>query len=228
MIKEKNKFCILLTATIDTKNCILTARTDPKTREEDYYVALEKWLKQTSFPIVFCENSMYPLSRISQLASKYLNRVEIIQFNGNDKAKELGKGYGEMKIIQKAMQLSNFIANSENIIKVSGRIFISNIDQIIKNFKDDSVVGYTIHSTNGIQNLMQTIIFIFKHEFFPYLEKYAEEINDTKNIIFEKAFDWALINIRTDGLKCIEINSPEYDGVSATTNINYSDTFLKN
>ena len=45
----KNDIILLLTATIDTKNCINSVRTDKMIREKDYHDALEYYLKSGVF-----------------------------------------------------------------------------------------------------------------------------------------------------------------------------------
>jgi len=218
----KDNFCILLTATIDPNNCIFTKRSDPKVREQDYLQSLELWLINTNLKIVFCENSGYNLKNIISLASKYPGRVEIVKFNGNNYPRNLGKGYGEMKIIERALSESKFIQESECIIKVTGRIFIKNIYKIIKTIRSNTFIQYRFEP--GVYSL-QTVIFFFKKDFFWYLKKYAELIDDAKGLSFEGVFKIAMNDARIDKNKCEKMIKPIYVGYSGTNDMKYEDIF---
>jgi hypothetical protein len=216
----KNKFCVLLTASVDPNGCNFLKIMDPKIREQNYLDSLKLWLSKTNLPLVFCENSGYSLTNIRKLCDRYPGRVEIIQFEGNNYPRHLGKGYGEFLIIKKALEESEFIKNSENIIKVTGRIFISNIGKIIDKFEDNLFVQHTI-----FHGAFKTVIFIFKHDFFNFLRKFSSEMDDSSKIYFEVVFKKAVEEAKMKGYKCGLFIKPKYWGICATDNIEYKKLF---
>lgn len=64
------------------------------------------------------------------------------------------------------MNHSTFLKNSENIVKVTGRVFVENIANILAVYKNDVCVAYTNHVRRDSPQKMHTILFIFKKEFF--------------------------------------------------------------
>ena len=219
-----NDFCVLLTASIDPKGCIRLKRSDPKIREQDYLKSLKLWLTKTKFKIVFCENSGYDLKNIRELCNKYPGRVEIIQFDGNNYPRHLGKGYGEFKIIEKAMNDSVFIKESENIIKVTGRVFIKNIYELVNSYDYTSIVDFFVNvKVNPVK--VYTVIFIFKREFFNYFKLDADSMNDDKGIYFEYIFRDTLKIICDNGFKYSLFKKVDYVGYSGTDDIKYEIIF---
>jgi len=219
---KENKFCVLLTASINPNGCYYLKRACPIIREKDYIKSIKMWLKKTRLPIVFCENSGYDISKIIKIARKYPGRVEIIQFNGNDYPRYLGTGHGEMKIMEKAMNESGFIKKSEYIVKVTGRLFIPNIVSILNNFDQEIFIAH--ESIDHAQKFLGSRSFIYKKDFFTkYFYKYKELLNDEKAIHFEKILYLAFENSNNDYYKSKRIFF-EYYGYGGTKNIPYGDT----
>ncbi len=212
-----NNFCVLLTASIDPKGCILLKRSDPKIREMDYINSLKLWLSKTNFRIVFCENSGYDLKNIRKVCKPYGDRVEIIQFDGNNYPRYLGKGYGEYRIIDKALTESKLIKETDNIVKVTGRIFIKNIYDIISSYNQDSTVGFAIENQK-----LQTVVCIFKLDFFNIFKKQAHVIDDSKNIYFEDVFGDSVFEINKNNQSYSILRKVKYIGYSGSSNQKYS------
>lgn len=223
---KQNNFCVLLTAAIDANGCVSTVRVNPQVREQDYIGSLKLWLSKTDLPIVFCENSGYNLKNIRLLADEYPGRVEIIQFDGNNFPRHMGKSYGEFKTIEKALEESYFISQSDNIIKVTGRIYIDNINRILASFKNDTFVQYDRrhHTFHSIKTL--SVVFIFKKPFFTYLKNLSHEIVESNGGFFEKAFESAIEMARQDKYKCRRLKAPHYIGYCGTVGVEYQEFFL--
>lgn len=67
------------------------------------------WIKLTSInTIVFCENSntSYDFVKISELAKNEGKTLEVLVFDGNQGSYQYGKGYGEGRIIEDAINNS--------------------------------------------------------------------------------------------------------------------------
>ena len=134
---------LLLTACINPNGMTMTALSDKEERREQYVKAINYYLKNTKFPIVFTENSGTDISTLFENAIKS-GRLEYLSFDGNH-AKERGKGYGECEIIQYALKNSTTIqsAKDKRIAKITGRLIIKNINipsRINISFKTDSIL----------------------------------------------------------------------------------------
>ncbi len=107
-----------------------TSLNDIYERKRQYIDALRWYLQNTSLKITFVENTETDFSNIFRT---YVDsgRLEFITFNGNDFDKTKGKGYGEGIIIKKAFETSQFIEDSKYVIKITGRLILSNIQQVI-------------------------------------------------------------------------------------------------
>lgn len=219
----KKNFCVLLTASIDPKGCFFLERKNPKIREKDYIKSLKLWLEHTNFPIVFCENSNYDLSRIKKVCAKYPKRVEIIQYNGNTYPRELGKGYGEAEIIERAILESVYIKKATSIIKVTGRLYVENIHEILEICSSENLISSDkIQKNSRGEYITPSQIFIFQKKFFlTYFLKYKELINDIKKVSFEHILCKAILNAKRDNQKVENIISPIYKGYHATRNTLY-------
>ena len=89
-----NKYVIVLTACINPGKMIHTSLTDVDIRRRQYEDALEFYLLQTDYPIVFVENSG---TDISGDFRKFVDcgRLEFVTFQGNEEFdRKKGKGYG--------------------------------------------------------------------------------------------------------------------------------------
>jgi hypothetical protein len=141
------KNLLLLTATIVPKQNVKNLKiVDSKIRMEQYKLALDFYLKMLSEGhiqnILFVDNSASDCSPLKSLAEKYdvLDKVEFISFDGLDYPDVYGRGYGEFKLIQYAMENSILIKSLENddlIWKVTGRYILSNYLRILKKVPTD-------------------------------------------------------------------------------------------
>jgi hypothetical protein len=128
---------LLLTATITPLAGIpALARTDPKLRLQDYQKALVFYspLIGTCFDaIVFAENSGSDLSALaSSIKDPGAHAVEFISFYGLDFPPSHGRGYGEFRLVDFAIEHSKIIGENDIIWKVTGRYIIENIHKIVR------------------------------------------------------------------------------------------------
>lgn len=133
---NSNNFAMLLTSCIDPGKVCSVIRRDPAIRLNDYLQSLKYYLHlPTINNIVFCENSGYDLSDIQEMArlnNPYHKNFEVLSFYGQPNYPEYGKGYGEMRIIDHALNHSKIIQDSNMIMKVTGRLIIANAGEIAK------------------------------------------------------------------------------------------------
>jgi hypothetical protein len=194
------KVCVLLTAAIDCKSVAFVKRSNPTTREDDYVRSLEKWIDSTAYPIVFCENSGYPLNKIEKVMRKCTNRdTECLQFEGNDFPGEFGKGFGELRIIEYAVQHSRLIMESDFVVKVTGRLFISNVEAVASGLSQSGTVQVMADLGSNLTRA-NSQMFIFRPSFIgDYLSAFRDWVNDSKGQYFEYALARAILRAVSDG-----------------------------
>jgi hypothetical protein len=134
------KTTLLLTATVTPpSDATNLARTDPEVRLEDYKRALTFYIAHlgTTFDnIVFVDNSATALTVLSTLVRKQHceELVELMSFSGLDYPAVKGRGYGELKLIDHAMQNSRVLTSDPNVRvwKCTGRYIVRNIQSLVK------------------------------------------------------------------------------------------------
>lgn len=134
----QEKLSLLLTATIEVHNKDLVKRNDTLVRLSDYEGALRLWLnkQKTLKKIIFAENSGYSLESLKKIAEEENPQRIDVEFisvpptPGGD----VNIGLGELSIIEFALSHSRLLQTSSHFLKVTGRVFIKNIDQMIQTF----------------------------------------------------------------------------------------------
>jgi len=132
---------VLLTATVvvpdDARNL---ARRDTALRLQDYLHAFDFYLgllaKGSFGALVLCENSGFDLAPFAAKARQagLQDRVELISHFGLDHPARYGRGYGEFKLVDHAMQHSALIATQGahlRLWKVTGRYQVHNLPRLI-------------------------------------------------------------------------------------------------
>ncbi len=178
---------------------------------------------QTEFPVVFSENSGYKIDRIENMAenSKKKN-IEILQFDGQDFPREFGKGYGELLNIRHAVRHSKFIGESSHVIKINGRYFVKNIEEIASVLSHDSDV-YVMADLQKNLTWADSRVFAFKPSFvFDYLSKFQDSLNDSAGIYMEHILSRAILSAISDGQKWVPLpHKPIIMGHSGTSDTSY-------
>lgn len=172
-MEHKYKTCILLTACVNPSGMSHTVLQNPETRAEQYKKALDFYINGTNAPIVFCENTMYDMSPEYR---QYINsgRLEYLTFDGNNYDKNRGKGYGEALIMGYAIKHSDIIRNSKYVIKITGRIIISDIKRYISS---PLYLLDNLFRSNIKPKFISTYIFIARPKLLQqFIEKYQELI----------------------------------------------------
>ena len=215
--------CVLLTACVNPSGMSHTTLQNPQIRAEQYKEALNYYLKETSLPIVFCENTMYDISDVFQqyIAS---GRLEYLTFNGNNYDKSKGKGYGEALIMKYAINHSKVIKNCKYLIKITGRLIIKDIKRI----SSSPLLLYdNLFRCNIKDKFISTYIFIARPLLvLKFVEKYQEMIREDSptNDLIEHHLYRALTKdseiCHTTFVPFISI--PKVVGISGTTGEPYS------
>lgn len=239
---EKQKVILLLTATIRPRaDSKALARVDPKLRLADYLDALGFYLdlieNRPEYSIVFSENSNSDISALSDVVvSRGLSdRVEFFSVDGLDYAPELGRGYGEFKLIDRAMRESVLIRNSAQrdfVWKITGRYKVRNFSRIIRNLPRDC--GFYLNCRDYPNPWVDTYLLGWTVE--SYIQRLsglfnnlmAEDRDSLKSQSWEELLrKWVAPLLVMPGV-CPRMNPPPLlEGVRGYDNNNYSSvTFL--
>lgn len=110
-------------------------RTDPELRENDYIQALHFYLTggTPTRRIVFMENSGWALGRIQYACQEipHDKTVEFVSLNCNDYPRHLGKGYGELMMLDNGLAQSQLLREVTHFVKVTGRLRVGNLRRIL-------------------------------------------------------------------------------------------------
>ncbi len=132
---------LLLTATVSPPSGVpQLKRVDPQQRLADYCLALSFYCRISPTVvdrIVFIENSEYDLTPLRAVAARAGagDRVEFVSFNGLDHPAGYGRGYGEFKLLDYAMDHSRFLAEcapDDHLWKATGRYRVVNLKTMIR------------------------------------------------------------------------------------------------
>lgn len=213
---------ILLTACINPGGMPFTVVSDATQRLNQYLLALQFYLQNTSCPIVFVDNSNMDKTPFLEYESQYGSRLEILSFDGN-KVKTKGKGLGEMEIIEYALIHSKFnlLLDKHRIVKITGRLIVRNINSLLKCDKwhlypYKSIVCHV----NSDLTFADSRIFISLGSFMNLLVKQKKYLNDTKGIYFEHLLCQQIKQQKTFTFFPF-ITEPHFEGISGSTGIKY-------
>ncbi|TCD03309.1 hypothetical protein [Pedobacter psychroterrae] len=214
---------ILLTGCINPKGMTFTALQNPDFRRAQYIDAINFYLKVTDNVIIFVENSGVDISAEFE---GHKDRLEVLTFLGNDYPKELGKGYGEMLIIEYAFEHSSLVNLSSSVCKITGRYKILNINSILRSYSGhrcDVMVDLTHKMTYA-----DSRIFLAEKSFFnDYLFKRAGLINDTSGVHFEHILNRSVFQAIVDNYAYLPLKyRPRIMGQSGTDKVIYDHSFF--
>ena len=165
---------ILLTCTVNIQNqVVMTNQTNNSERLQQYLKTINQW-KNSELPIIIVENSGYEFKELKDKNSPYYApNIEVISYNYTDYdlciqnmlKNTSSKGVHEMYEINWAYNKSQTIKKYSHIVKVTGRYFIPNFQNILINIPNDvdgirqnninrcEIVGSSLKEFNNIFNL---------------------------------------------------------------------------
>lgn len=236
MSNLKKPNVILLSATITpSKDMPGSTRMDPVVRMNDYLEAL-KYYESISTDvvdrIVFLENSDTDLTPLKNaLPRQSRKRVEFISVS-SDYPPSKGKGYGEFRMFDEGLLASEMIAPDDHVWKVTGRLKILNIEQLIQSapaeyevycdLRDVPMIGASL----GGNPWMELRTFAFRRD--AYDRYFRGEFS--KAFVLEKKFFKTmrdeLDHANTQIIPRFRVQ-PIIDGYSGHSNANYRSTSYK-
>lgn len=196
------KLAILLTATVDVGGVAHTEISDPSVRLAEYRDAMRCWMDaELVSHIIFCENSGYDLSALrTDIERCGKNKsIEILQFDGQNFDRMLGKGFGELSTLSFVSQHSDNFTSFDLLLKVNGRYFIQNIDAIVRALQalDNSTI---IGDFRMNLSWMDSRVFAFRPAFLTdYLMPFQSIVNDSAGVYFEHVLARAVHQAMADG-----------------------------
>lgn len=218
-------YVLFLTGCIDPNGMSYTVLQNSEIRKSQYIETIKFYLNETNLKILFVENSGNDISDIfiDEIKSK---RVEILTFVGNNYDRILGKGYGEMLIIEYAILHSEFLSHSDFVYKITGRYKILNISSFIINYLGKDVD--LLLNFRPCLTWADSRFFGFKPFFLQqYLLVYKEIVNDQKSINFENALSKASLDLILDNRRYERFcKYPRYCGTIGTTGKKYNDSYF--
>ncbi len=214
---KDNTFCLLLTGTIAPRVGInRLERRDAGVREEDYYRSIKAWM-ELGIRIVFCENSDYQSEKISDLFENYTGYCEYLKFQADINITE--KGRGEAEILSFCYSNSRILAESDFVVKCTGRLHAENFSHIIKKVPEE---GFSFVYADLLRNMTwaNSMFFMYDRRFYAeYLKKYLEKIDEAGFVYFEHALARAIHASMADGFRFSLLPYPvEFSGYHGSSN----------
>ncbi|TCL59388.1 hypothetical protein EDD76_104125 [Kineothrix alysoides] len=178
--------------------------------------------------IVFCENSNYGTERLYHLkglAEKNKIELELLSFPGNvEQTRIHGKGYGEGEIMNYVFTYSKLAATDDFFVKITGRLQINNIKDIIVWMKKDSTYFNIPNRTR--RDIYDTRIYGMPMEQFKkYFQHSYNKVMDDQGIFLEMVYTDILVEN-----SIYVTNFPRYPrviGMSGSNGITYGYTEWK-
>lgn len=219
---ENGLRCVVLTATVNVQpDMCMTVRSGSQERLDDYRRAFAMWLDHPSvFRIVLVENSGFDLSVFSKMAERHPDkRCEFLSFVCPRFDGSRGKGYGESFCIEKVVQDSKLVRQSSHFVKVSGRYFLRNIDDLFAYLFAhphlDVVCSFKRNLAWVDSRAYACTIGFMEQYFLPI----RDQIDDSMGINFEHVLARAAHMLMAHGGSWSMMPSfPEIEGIHATDN----------
>lgn len=209
---------ILLTATVNPNGMAFTELQDPLIRKQQYVEAAEYYLSHTSANIIVCENSGNNFYDEIESIEK-TSRLEFICINTNDEGRLRGKSYTEAQILKYALENSKFLQSQPFFIKITGRVKILNIKEIIDSLKYPSKDVDVLQTEILDRNFVKSVCFIASKKWMlETVNNYLERLDERESCHFEwMLYDSALYS------KNLKISSifPIIDGICGSLNKKY-------
>jgi hypothetical protein len=219
---------LLLTATINPRDCSLVTRSDPTARLADYILSMRRWLAEPSIrDIVLCENSGSSLDDVIEVVraeNKLKKNVTFLSYASDGEGRR-GKGYGELGILQHAISACGF-PDSQRVLKVTGRYYVTNIDNIIDNINSNSAdilsCPFILPGWIASECFCCTVTFL-KQYFCPK----RALVDDSLNRFFEQALAQSVKEATRDGLtQAIFSVHPQLEGISGGSGVPWKETYF--
>lgn len=158
---------------------------DPEVRKRQYIDAINWYLENTPYKLIFAENSG---TDISSCFCQYEGRTEFLTYESKPTVPERSRSYKEMEILEYVYDNSEMLNSGGVIVKITGRLQLLNIMKLT-----DYVVSKAKKSTNGFVSAYKNInrpdsdckYIWFSSNFLPILTAQKE------HVYADYPFEWA-------------------------------------
>lgn len=212
---------IILTGCIEPGNVYNLKLRDCNERLRQYQKAIQYYIRCNSInKVVFCDNSAfsYDYKKEYQIAQKYNKQLEVLSYREDDaKTQKKGKGYGEGRILEYVLSHSSLLRTEIYFYKVTGRLIVRNIDQIIgREVTRNNYFNKNLYTYNTID----TRFFGINKEIYQryFLHAY-EMVNDRHGRYLEHCFI-QIMNRNRIPYRCHAL-FPDIEGISGTLGEKY-------
>lgn len=218
---------LLMTGTIDSSafNNTGTVLSNTLDRLVQYESAIERYIKFSDFKyIVFSDNSGYKFEyeKFKTMAQKYNKEFEFISLPGYyNETLKYGKSYGESRLITDTINQSTLINDNDVIFKVTGRVYVNNINKLIKKMENDNNIFVSYNRSNRV------LTHFFKVSVCDYKKTLSDAYMDCNDKIYrdiESVYYDRLLKNKVD-VKCFKYY-PDLDGVIGGMGIKYNKSKL--
>lgn len=141
-----NKTLVVTTTITPEKDVYILELKDADTRLFQLLSSLVAWIRYTSVPrILLCENSGHPydFQAVRALAGEHGKAFEFLKCPPCPEVIQYGKGFGEGRMLEYALNQSGMLREDDTFYKITGRFFIRNFEEIQKRYAGvENVFGY--------------------------------------------------------------------------------------
>lgn len=217
---------LLLTGAIDigSFNVPSTTIVDIRERLSQYIYSIDYAIThyKSISEIVFCENTDYVFDYSPLKAKALINskKLEVISFKGDYASiQRLGKGFGEGEIIKKALNTSELMQHCSVFFKLTGRLVVKNMDQIVAATKSDNSFIYYPKTIYKIpEDHIETYFYkVDKNLYINHLIDAHKNIDESRFRYLEHLFYEHLSSIDLQSFKL----TPLISGFSGTSGNSY-------
>lgn len=155
-------------------------------RRKEYVKAIKFYLENTSYKILVVDNSGYDF-RADFPDEKRLELLHFVETRKNVK----GKGYGELLLMEYGFEHSEFIKVANQIVKITGRHIIKNINSLLNFCFQDKAVY--VDSTLKM-DFARSYFFVAPQTFYvKNLFPKKEMLNDNEGIYLEHILGQSIV-----------------------------------
>jgi hypothetical protein len=229
VLNIEQDFALVLTASIDIKGMPKAYPTVAEQRQEDYYNSVKYYVNNQPRiqKIIFIENSGWPLDRVKEAVTDnpHDKKIEFISLNCNDFPREFGKGYGESLLIEKGLFQSNLINTVTHFAKITGRIYLKNMTQILESTKEnyDCLCDYKdqgwkikkILGKKDVSPYCDTRFLVFSQNFYEHTIKPLHQKHEKGCFYLETRFYQAIKTVeRQQKVISRFVIEPDFQGIA--------------
>ncbi len=215
---------LLLTASIDPRNCPRVTHGDPSVRLAEYRTALNDWITRLDeeWTILFVENSGHPLDDLRSAVAAHPARrcaIEFVQYVEEADVTAAGKGAGEAAMLDRVAR-SGVADEGDWLVKCTGRLRVSNPTRLLPVAPSGPAVSAAVRPDLAY---VDTRLFALTPDAFTqYFTGLGSDVQEGSGRYFEHAFATAMHRGLARDLAFLPFAElPRFRGVSGSMGVRY-------